>query len=652
MIIKPLFRASSFLFGIFFIAALSVVAVSGPDNLTEEPNHMAAQPIKYKESQAPTPNSQLQQTQSNGPTIDIWYGSSQYFGFLGDPQPMINILGNVSDPDGISSLEYRLNGGAWNDLSWKESASAGDFKSPSPGGLTDGITSGNGSPVGTPSVFQSINGASTNPRLVSEGDFNIEIDVNDLNNGQNTVTIRATDNTAQQNTTLESVIANYTSGETWPLPYTADWSSGLSDVAQVVDGEWAVISGRLRPLAVGYDRVVAIGELTAWDDFEVRVPVTIHNLPFQDSGGVGIVARWQGHFVQNNEQPGTGWWHLGAYAYYRNRVSGPHYAFRTSNEEPIEVPVTLNLGATYIFKLRVQTKDVPCNTGARAFYSFRVWEASKQEPSTWIFEECDDPSNTFSKGSVLLVAHNIDASFGDVSILPVLEVNTTTNGSGSVNVSPPLSGQSDAYLYGDQITLTATPSNGWLFDGWSGDLIGSNNPETLTLTGDSTITANFIFAQVCSLVVSVVGGGTVSKEPDQPYICGQEVELTAIPNNDWTFTAWTGDVNSTSNPETLTLDTDKVVSANFAEGAYVINTTQTGSGIVTVEPDQTTYAYGQNVTISAIPDGGWRFLSWGGDLSGTQSPFALTVTDHLNIVSHFGDRNNDIFVPYITSNSD
>jgi hypothetical protein len=475
-------------------------------------------------------------------------------------------------------------------------------------------------------------------------------------------------------------------------------------------------------LAVGYDRVVAIGELTAWDDFEVRVPVTIHNLPFQDSGGVGIVARWQGHFVQNNEQPGTGWWHLGAYAYYRNRVSGPHYAFRTSNEEPIEVPVTLNLGTTYIFKLRVQTKDVPCNTGARAFYSFRVWEASKQEPSTWIFEECDDPSNTFSKGSVLLVAHNIDASFGDVSILPVLEVNTTTNGSGSVNVSPPLSGQSDAYLYGDQITLTATPSNGWLFDGWSGDLTGSNNPETLTLTGDSTITANFIldqftitgdvsgagtiswepvkeyysfddivfftadatsgwiftgwsgdlsgsdspeslkidgnkavtanFAQVCSLVVSVVGGGTVSKEPDQPYICGQEVELTAIPNNDWTFTGWTGDVNSTSNPETLTLDTDKVVSANFAEGAYVINTTQTGSGIVTVEPDQTTYAYGQNVTISAIPDGGWRFLSWGGDLSGTQSPFALTVTDHLNIVSHFGDRNNDIFVPYITSNSD
>ena len=55
--------------------------------------------------EAPPPNS------GNGPFIDIWYGSDQSFGAIGQPQTWINILGNVSDDDDdISSLTYSLNG--------------------------------------------------------------------------------------------------------------------------------------------------------------------------------------------------------------------------------------------------------------------------------------------------------------------------------------------------------------------------------------------------------------------------------------------------------------------------------------------------------------------------------------------------------------
>ncbi|GAB4246047.1 MAG: hypothetical protein Kow0049_35870 [Stanieria sp.] len=42
--------------------------------------------------------------------IDLWYGNNQKFGNLGIPQTWVNILGNVFDPDGISSLTYSLNG--------------------------------------------------------------------------------------------------------------------------------------------------------------------------------------------------------------------------------------------------------------------------------------------------------------------------------------------------------------------------------------------------------------------------------------------------------------------------------------------------------------------------------------------------------------
>jgi hypothetical protein len=48
-----------------------------------------------------------------------------------------------------------------------------------------------------------------------------------------------------------------------------------------------------------------------------------------------------------------------------------------------------------------------------------------------------------------------------------------------------------SYQYGDVAELTATAYTGWTFAGWSGDLMGSTNPATLTLTGDTTVTATF-----------------------------------------------------------------------------------------------------------------------------------------------------------------
>ena len=51
------------------------------------------------------------------------------------------------------------------------------------------------------------------------------------------------------------------------------------------------------------------------------------------------------------------------------------------------------------------------------------------------------------------------------------------------------------YIPGDQVRLTATPALGWSFDSWSGALIGSTNPATLTMTADSVVTATFTMDQ-------------------------------------------------------------------------------------------------------------------------------------------------------------
>jgi uncharacterized repeat protein (TIGR02543 family) len=45
--------------------------------------------------------------------------------------------------------------------------------------------------------------------------------------------------------------------------------------------------------------------------------------------------------------------------------------------------------------------------------------------------------------------------------------------------------------HGEIVILTATPEEGYEFQGWSGDLTGTDNPTNITITKNMTITAHF-----------------------------------------------------------------------------------------------------------------------------------------------------------------
>jgi parallel beta-helix repeat protein len=61
-------------------------------------------------------------------------------------------------------------------------------------------------------------------------------------------------------------------------------------------------------------------------------------------------------------------------------------------------------------------------------------------------------------------------------------------GNGSVSLSP----SGVTYGEGTQVTLTPVPDNGWAFSQWGGDLSGSENPTTITMDADKTVTATFV----------------------------------------------------------------------------------------------------------------------------------------------------------------
>jgi len=313
---------------------------------------------------------------SSPPVVDIWYGHYQRFGHIGKPQNYVNILGNVSDPDGVESLVYALNGVPQSTL---------------------------------------VIGADTR-RLASDGDFNIDLECTDLVSGTNRVVITATDSYAHQS--VETVTVEYTSGNVWPEPYSVDWSSATSiqDVAQVVDGLWTLESDSVRPVITGYDRLVAIGDVS-WDDYEVTVPITVHDVdmstgPNSGQPALGLLMRWTGHTDNpvSGWQPKSGWVPFGAIGWWR--FSSPTSATLEFYETGVSQGFAIDLGVTYMFKVRVDSTP-----GQGGLYRLKVWEEGEGEPAAWNLTHQADSSN-LGNGSFLLLAHHVDASFGDVTVTP------------------------------------------------------------------------------------------------------------------------------------------------------------------------------------------------------------------------------------------
>lgn len=319
------------------------------------------------------------QTNTDGPMIDVWYGLDQSFGDIGIPQWWVNILGNVVSLNGVKTLTYSLNGGP-------------DFP------LSIGPDS---------------------RRLADEGDFNVEIDYNDLQEGSNTLIITAVDD--NDNITMQPVNVSFTAGNYWPETYSIDWSqvNDIQEVAQVVDGLWELDVNGVRPSFLDYDRLIAIGDL-GWSDYEVTVPVTIYGIdpsgydPPSNGPAVGIGMRWKGHTDWDGSQPRWGFWPTGAFGWYRWKSTYERFQLAGNEYQQIAQDSsgrTVVFGSTYVFKIRVETL-----TNGIPYYRFKVWEQGDQEPVSWdltIEEDQADPQS----GSVLLLAHHVDASFGNVQIV-------------------------------------------------------------------------------------------------------------------------------------------------------------------------------------------------------------------------------------------
>jgi pectate lyase len=175
----------------------------------------------------------------------------------------------------------------------------------------------------------------------------------------------------------------------------------------------------------------------------------------------------------------------------------------------------------------------------------------------------------------------------------------TTNvvGSGTVTRNP----NAASYAAGTVVTLTATPAAGSVFSGWSGDLSGGANPNTITMNANHTVTATFTAGTPgpFTLNVTVNGNGNVSRSPNQStYPNGTIVTLTATAGAGNHFVSWSGDLAGTANPSTLTMNANKNVTANFAPNTGSLDFNQ--YGFSTVNGGTTGGAGGSTVTATTL----------------------------------------------------
>ncbi len=325
----------------------------------------------------------------NSPVIDVWYGDQQYFGYEGKAQRWVNVLGNISPKDQLDSLTYSLNG------------STG-------GALTLG---------------------SDLHRLAKEGDFNVELSWDSLEEGENLLILQAWKN--GQASISKNVHLHIKHNEQWPLPYSLDFRKveSLQKAVQVLDGKWELTAEGVKTSEPYYDRVLSMGD-GSWENYEADIILSIHGFTPSEPGPptfnvshFGVAMRWRGHHT-DGRQPSRKWFPLGAQGEMLLKPDPDSCRWRIlfDGADPEKPHVyTANRNSVPLNTLlRIRTQIATMEDG-RSRYRFKQWIVGQSEPVDWDIEGFE--ANDYPSGALCLVPHNSDVTIQSVSVRPLSKIH-------------------------------------------------------------------------------------------------------------------------------------------------------------------------------------------------------------------------------------
>jgi hypothetical protein len=159
------------------------------------------------------------------------------------------------------------------------------------------------------------------------------------------------------------------------------------------------------------------------------------------------------------------------------------------------------------------------------------------------------------------------ANFIPSDLRYTLTASSEPSGGGSIAFQPDQ--QSGGYPVNTSVTVRAVEQTGYVFSRWVGDLAADENPRTILVSEDKSITA--IFNPTVTMYSSPSEGGSVALQPAQSskgYAAGTQVTMTAEPAKGYRFVSWEGYMSTSANPITVTVDAPKAVTAKFVEQSH------------------------------------------------------------------------------------
>lgn len=191
-----------------------------------------------------------------------------------------------------------------------------------------------------------------------------------------------------------------------------------------------------------------------------------------------------------------------------------------------------------------------------------------------------------------------------------------------------------SYISGTSVTLTATVLSGYVWNGWTGGSTSSSLSISLTTTaGSATYTPTVLKCYALAFRAPQSSGyGTKSPDnspgcPLDTYLSGTTITAHAVPEVGFAFSRWVG--ASTAATESITFDmpaSDVPLEPVFGYICFQLAVPNSAFGTVTRSAVNTGtcptnyYRLGFSVTLTAVPNSGYKFTGWTGDLTGATNP--------------------------------
>jgi len=203
-----------------------------------------------------------------------------------------------------------------------------------------------------------------------------------------------------------------------------------------------------------------------------------------------------------------------------------------------------------------------------------------------------------------------------------------------------------SFQSGQAVTVTATPNQGWTFDGWfeNGARVGTERVFSFNAASNRNLEARFFETPVTQIfIITVTSGQGGTASGGGSIRSGQTATVTATPNQGWTFDGWFENgarVNSNAT-WSFAVTGSRNIAARFVQTPVLppasTFTISVAAGQGGTAGGGGSFRVGETAFLIASPNNGWVFDGWydAGIMVSTDARWSLSVQENRSLEARF-----------------